>query len=116
MWYLRSLPITPDPSRILQVQRKLSLLQKKKTPIGYPTHPPFVRHAKQTFNALVNKYNNSFHGHIQIKKNNAMLDPVETKNNNQSKKEGQESDVEIVMESNNVTSIVVPVDSLPAHE
>ena len=50
------------------------------------------------------------------KKNNAMLDPVETKNNNQSKKEGQESDVEIVMESNNVTSIVVPVDSLPAHE
>ena len=53
-----------------------------------PTCPPFVWHAKQIFNVLVDKCNISSHGCIQnLAYNKAKLDLEEENNNNQGNEE-----------------------------
>jgi hypothetical protein len=78
---------------ITSLQKKFNMLLKKKIPIGNPTCPPFVRHAKKIFNALVEKCNISSHGSALLADNNAMLDSVEKNNNNQGNMEVQEDKV-----------------------
>jgi hypothetical protein len=93
------------------------MLAKKKTPTCNPSCPPFVRHAKKIFNALVDKCNISSHGHIHnLADKNTMLDTVEENNNNQGNEEEQEDEAEVVVESPNMTSVVDVVNSLPAQD
>ena len=93
------------------------MLVKKKIPTGTPTCPPFVQHAKKIFNALVDKCNISFHGHIcNLADNNSMMDSVEENNINQGNEKEQEDDVEVVLESTNVNSNVDVVNSLLVHD